>query len=167
MIIKEVKQYAKRQRIDINKNDGLTPGNDVVILTTEEYADIKQNLMDLNNKVTAKDSELEVMKNQEQNLRELIADAIAPIDNHYQKELLKKDNQIKQLQMELKTIKAKTNQYNLEMQGLNIIDIGLLRKHKKLITDFNNEISKIVIDPKIVDADLSAIPGGSDADQVK
>jgi len=167
MIIKEVKQYAKRQRIDINKNDGLTPGNDVVILTTEEYADIKQNLMDLNNKVTAKDSELEVMKNQEQNLKELIADAIAPIDNHYQKELLKKDNQIKQLQMELKTIKAKTNQYNLEMQGLNIIDIGLLRKHKKLITDFNNEISKIVIDPKIVDADLSAIPGGSDADQVK
>lgn len=167
MIIKEVKQYAKRQRIDINKNDGLTPGNDVVILTTEEYADIKQNLMDLNNKVTAKDSELEVMKNQEQNLKELIADAIAPIDKHYQKELLKKDNQIKQLQMELKTIKAKTNQYNLDMQGLNIIDIGLLRKHKKLITDFNNEISKIVIDPKIVDADLSAIPGGSDADQVK
>ncbi len=165
MLFKEVKQYSNRQRIDINKSDGLNPGAKVVILTANEYEDIKQNLMDLNNKVTAKDGELQVMKNQEQNLKELIADAIAPIDNHYQKELEIKDKTIKQLQMELKTLKAKTNQYNLDMQGLNAFDMVILRKHKKLIKSFNEDITIIGIDPKIVDADAKAIPGNDNQEQ--
>ena len=63
MLFKEVKQYSNRQRIDINKSDELTPGAEVVILTADEYADLKENLMELNNKVIAKDSELQVMKN--------------------------------------------------------------------------------------------------------
>ena len=65
--------------------------------------------------------------------KNLIADEIAPIDNHYQRELQNKDKQIKSLEMQLKTLRAKTNQYNLDMQGLNAFDMVLLRKHKKLI----------------------------------
>lgn len=165
MLFKQIKEYSNRQRIDINKSDGFTPGAEVVILTAKEYEDLKQNLMDLNNKVTAKDSELQVMKNQEQNLKELIADAIAPIDKHYQKELQNKDNQIKLLEMQLKTLQAKTNQYNLDMQGLNAFDIVVLRKHKKLINSYNEDITKISNDPKIIDADAKAIPGSDDQEQ--
>lgn len=165
MIIKEVKQYSNRQRIDINKNDGLTPGSEVVILTTNEYENIKQNLMDLNNKLTSKDSELQVMKNQEQNLKEIISDAITPIDEHYQKELSNKDKQINQLQMQLKALQVKTNQYNLDMQGLNVFDIAIFRKHKKLIQNFNDDIALVEVDRKIVDADAKAIPGNDKQEQ--
>lgn len=167
MIKKQIKEYSKRLRIDINKSDGFNPGDNVILMTAKEYGNIKTKLYDFN----AMDTELQLLKNQEQNLKEVINDVIAPIKEQYDKELYSKDSiieqkdmEIKQLQLQLDLLKTKTNQYNLDMQGLNIIDMTILRKHKKLIKNFDSEITKIKIDPKIIDADAKAIPGDKDAD---
>ena len=159
MIHKKIKEYSNRQRIDLNKKDGFDAGADVVIMTAKEYEDIKTKLFEYN----AMDKELEILKNQEQNLKEILADAIAPIDDHYKKELSKKDKEIKQLQVQLKAMQDKTNQYNLDMQGLNAFDLLIFRKHKKLIKSYNEDIAIIGVDPKIIDADAKAIPGADDS----
>lgn len=174
MIHKQVKEYgnkSKRQRIDLSKKDGFDADADVVIMTTKEYDDIKENILNLTrqlrtteDKLTAKNDEIEIYKNQEQNLKEIVEDVTAPIYEKHQKELSKKDNEIKQLQVQLKALETKTNQYNLDMQGLNAIEILILRKHKKLIQKYNDEITLFGVDPKIVDADAKALPG-KDQDQ--
>lgn len=158
MIIKQVKEYSNRQRIDINKSDGLNPGSEVVILSKSDYDNLINENKDLNNELTAKTTELQLLKDQENNLKDIVTDSIAPIDKHYQKELENKDNQIKQLEHQLNTLQAKTNQYNLDLMGLSKW-IFIRGKHKKLISNFNDTITAITNDPKIIDADTKAIPG--------
>ena len=175
MIQKQVKQFGKkspRLKIDINKSDNLTADTDVVILTADEYAGIKQNIINLTkqlrsaeDKLSAKVDELQIYKDQEQNLKQIIEDVTAPIYENHQKELSKKEDEINQLQRQLKTLQAKTNQYNLDMQGLNAIDILILRKHKKLIQKYNDEITVLGAGPEIVDADAKAIPGKDSQEQ--
>ena len=65
--------------------------------------------------------------------------------------------QIMTLTDELNTLKKVCSQYNLDMTGLNTIDIVIFRKHKKLINDFNNSIWVNVEDAKIIDADTKKI----------
>ena len=67
--------------------------------------------------------------------------------------------------MQLKALQVKTNQYNLDMQGLNVFDIAIFRKHKKLIQNFNDDIALVEVDRKIVDADAKAIPGNDKQEQ--
>lgn len=175
MIQKQVKQFGKkspRLKIDINKSDNLEPGTDVVILTADEYAGIKQNIINLTkqlrsaeDKLSAKVDELQIYKDQEQNLKQIIEDVTTPIYENHQKELSNKGNELKRLQDKLDALERKTIQYNLDMQGLNAIDILILRKHKKLIQKYNDEITVLGVDPKIVDADAKAIPGKDSPEQ--
>ena len=175
MIQKQVKQFGKkspRLKIDINKNDNIEPGTDVIILTADEYAGIKQNIINLTkqlrraeDKLSAKVDELQIYKNQEQNLKQIIEDVTAPIYKNHKKELSDKGKELKQLQDKLDALERKTMQYNLDMQGLNLIDIAILRKHKKLIQKYNDEITVLGVDPKIVDTDAKAIPGKDSQEQ--
>ena len=175
MIQKQVKQFGKkspRLKIDINKSDNLTADTDVVILTADEYAGIKQNIINLTkqlrsaeDKLSAKVDELQIYKDQEQNLKQIIEDITAPIYENHKKELSDKGNELKQLQDKLDALERKTIQYNLDMQGLNAIDILILRKHKKLIQKYNDEITVLGVDPKIVDTDAKAIPGKDSQEQ--
>lgn len=164
MLFKEVKEYSKRKRINLNKDDGLSSGEKVVILTETEYNDIKTEVTELKNQVVTLQKENQILQNQDQNLKQIIKDVTTPIYENHKTELENKENQIKLLSNELKTLQVKTSQYNLDMQGLNVIDIAIFRKHKKLIKDFNSTIS--IIDPgeNIIDADTKAIPGGKEKD---
>ena len=157
MIKKEVKAYGKtqRQRIDFNKGDLLEVGQEVNILTNQEYDEF----LECQSELQKVKNELIAMQNQEVNLKELIQDVTAPIYENHKKELENKDLQIKQLTNELNALQIKINQYNLDMQGLNLIDIAILRKHKKLIKDFNSTISFADKGANIVDVDAPAIPG--------
>ena len=176
MIIKQVKEYGsktKRQRIDINKNDGLAPGVEVVLIPVDKYNELKQDILDLQNELMTARNEAEMvteinsnyeqqiqdLKNQRINLKEIIEDMTTPIYENHQKELSKKDDEINQLQMQLKTLQAKTHQYNLELMGLNAIDIAIFRKHKRIIKKYNDEITLVGVDPKIIDADAQSLPG--------
>ena len=178
MIIKTVKEYGKRQRIDINKSDGFSADDKVVLVPAEKYDKIKQDIMDLQTELMTARNESEMMaevnaklteqiedeRNRKINLKEIIKDAVTPIDNHYQKEISKKDDELKQLKLQLKAMEQKTNQYNLDMQGLNTIDIAIFRKHKKLIQKYNEEITLIGKNPEVIAADGTALPG-DDVDQ--
>lgn len=182
MIIKKIKEYGnktKRQRIDLNKSDGLTPGSEVVLIPVEKYNSIKQDILDLQNELMTARNESEMaaevnanlekqiqsLKDQEINLRQIVEDVTAPIDKRYKKQLESKDKEIKQLKRQLNTLKAKTTQFNLELMGLNTIDMLFKHKHKKLITDFNDEITIVGDDPNIIDADTKKLPGNDDQEQ--
>ena len=184
MIVKQVKEYGsktKRQRIDLAKSDGFAPGEDVVIISKEKYDSIKQDVLDLQQQVTDKDSELKIaysqidiatevsnnyqkqiedLKNQKVNLKEIIKDSVTPIKEHYLEELEKKDNQIKQLEIEYKLLQGKAHKNNLELMGLNAFEILIQRKFKKMILDFDQELTIVATDPEVVvDADAKKLPG--------
>ena len=139
MIIKQVKEYSNRQRIDINKSDGINAGAEVVILSKMEY----ENLINENEKLTADSLKLQAMETQEQNLKNIIENITTPIYENHKKELTAKDDKIKQLEHQLKSLQAKTNQYNLELMGLNFIDF-VRGKHKRAILEFDKTISLFV-----------------------
>lgn len=174
MIIKTVKEYgtkSKRQRIDINKSDGFSADDEVVVIPVQRYNEIKQDILDLQNELmtarTESDMAAEVnaklteqitdLRNRKINLDKMIKNAVTPIDEHYQREIKNKDDKINDLETKLKTLETKINQYNLDMMALNIIDIGILHKHKKLIKNFNESITVVGDDPTVVTADVKKI----------
>ena len=180
MITKQVKEYSSRQRINLNKNDGFTPGENVVLIPKEQYDSIKQDILDLQQQITDKDSELKIayeqiniasevsnnlkkqfedLRNQKINLQQVVKDALTPIDEHYQKELKKKDKQIEQLEIKYNSLLGKAHQHNLELMGLRTRDILFRNKHKKLIFEFDQELTILVTDPKVVTTDAKKLPG--------
>ena len=183
MIIKQVKEYGsktKRQRIDLAKADGFTPGENVVLIPKEQYDSIKQDILELQQQITDKDSELKIAyeqiniasevnnnlqnqledsRSQKINLQQVVKDALTPIDEHYQKELKKKDKQIEQLEIKYNSLLGKAHKNNLELMGLNIFEIGLFHKHKKLIMDFDQELTIVATDPEVVTTDAKKLRG--------
>lgn len=159
MLFKEVKQYSNRQRININKDDNLNPGEKVILLTANEYEDIKTDFKDLQDNLIKIENENQLLQSQEQNLKELIENVTAPIYENHKKDLENKDLKIKQLTDELNAMKQICSQFGLELMGLNSIDILFRNKHKKLIQDFNNNIWITAKPGAVVNADAKAIPG--------
>lgn len=176
MIIKQVKEYGtktKRQRIDLAKADGFTPGEDVVIISKEKYDSIKQDILELSKLVNKKDKDIEIYKNRieilsnqeekhELNLKEIIQNSVTPIKEHYQKELENKDNQIKQLEIKYNSLQGKAHKNNLELMGLNLFEILIQKKFKNLIMEFDQELTIIATDPEIVTATAKKIPSSDE-----
>ena len=166
MIFKEVKEYgekSKRKRIDINKADDLEAGAKIVIMTVPEHDGIKENIINLTNqlrtaetKLSAKKDEIKIYQNQEQNLKQIIEDVTSPIEEHYKKELNKKQDKIDELEAKLNELQTKTNDFKLDMMGLNAIEILLLRKHKKRIRTFDEDLKLASSDPPVINA--NALP---------
>lgn len=140
MLFKVVKEYSKRQRINLNKDDGLTSGDKVVILTDDEYQKIKNDIIELEQKAISYKEVNDLLGSQENDLKKIVEDVTAPIDERYNKELDKKDKEITDLKNELNTLKGVCNQYNIDMSGLSLIDVLFRSKHKKLVSEFNNKI---------------------------
>ena len=177
MIIKQVKEYGsktKRQRIDLAKSDGFTPGEDVVLIPKQKYDSIKQDILDLQQQITDKDSELKIAysqieiavevsdnlqkqlddsRSQKINLQQIVKDALTPIDEHYQKELENKDKQIKQLEIKYNSLQGKAHKNNLELMGLNLYEILIQKKFKNMIMEFDQELTIVAADPEVVDVD--------------
>ena len=157
MIKKEVKAYGKsqRQRIDFNKGDHLEVGQEVIILTNQEY----EELLECQSELQKVKNELIAMQNQEVNLKELIQDVTAPIYENHKKELQNKDKQINQLQDKLDALKKIFNQFIISITSLSAWDIFFRGKHKDLISDFNSRIWITTKDNEVEDMDQPAIPG--------
>ena len=157
MIKKEVKAYGKtqRQRIDFNKGDLLEVGQEVNILTNQEYDE----LLECQSELQKVKNELIAMQNQEVNLKELIQDVTAPIYENHKKELQNKDKQINQLQDKLDALKKIFNQFIISITSLSAWDIFFRGKHKDLISDFNSRIWITTKDNEVEDMDQPAIPG--------
>ena len=157
MIKKEVKAYGKtqRQRIDFNKGDHLEVGQEVNILTNQEY----EELLECQSELQKVKNELIAMQNQEVNLKELIQDVTAPIYENHKKELQNKDKQINQLQDKLDALKKIFNQFIISITSLSAWDIFFRGKHKDLISDFNSRIWITTKDNEVEGMYQPAIPG--------
>ena len=158
MIFKEVKEYSNRQRIDLNKKDNLKPGANVVILTDDEYNNIKKEFLELQEQYKILENQIQMQQDQEHNLKEIIENVTAPIYENHKKDLANKDLEIKQLTDELNAIRKSCSQYNIELMDLNAIDIIFRSKHKKLIKEFNNTIF-VNMEVAPIDADAKTLPG--------
>lgn len=136
MIIKQVKEYSKRKRIEINKNDNVPAGAKVIILSENEYTELKNKLNDYD----ALLKENQILQKQENNLKEIIKDVTAPIYENHQKELETKDNEIKQLKQQVNAIRKSISHYIMELSSLNILNFIFKKKHKKIIRDMNSAV---------------------------
>ena len=162
MIIRQVKEYSKRQRINLNKSDGLKDGQEVVVLPTQEYdfkirvkdnkiSELKETINERNNQIELLEKEIEkltiakdILQKQQNNLKEIIEDTINPIHKHYKERLSEKDNLINELKMENKSLKNKSNQLCIDIMDLSALQLIFTNKKKVLIDDFNKSISIVV-----------------------
>ena len=174
-IEKQIKEYSKRQRINLNKSDGFNDGDMVMIMSINEFEEIKQELMDLNTykaKVNAYENGNELLKNiQVKNDNDM---AIDNITNFYEKELTKKDNIISEKDKLIDKIRDEKNKeitrlkdifsnYEKRVYGLNPFDV-LFRKNKKLSDEFHSSIW-IITDNEIDVTESKSISNKSMSDK--
>lgn len=120
---KQVKEYSKRQRINLNKADDFITNADVYVMTEKEYYDITSS----NEKII---TELNQRHEKElQNISEL-----------YQKQLSEKDIKITQLENDLNNIRSVASNVLIQLNGLSLWDVIFRSRHKVLISDFQKSI---------------------------
>ena len=150
MIIKEVKNYSGRLRINITAKDNIQPNEDVVLMTIPEYDKIKDDVLDLQQQITILQNECDMLnemeaklrksvKDKEDQLEDLIQIALKPINEHYNSELQKKQDIIDSKDKELNNIKAILNKFTTSISGLSLWDI-IRGRHKVLINEFHDSI---------------------------
>jgi len=164
MIIKQVKEYSNRQRINLNKNDGLEDGQEVVIFSKSDFNDIEMKIQMAELKIDNMKSEIEkltfekeLLENQQTNLKEIIEDVINPLHEQHQKELSMKDVELNQLKIENTALKSKSNQLCIDFMDLSALQFIFTDKKKVLIDDFNKSISVIIDDATLTNADAKRI----------
>lgn len=148
-LVKEVKNYSGRLRINITNKDNLNPGDNVVLLLESEYNKI----------VSANDvleSKVEMLEHERQNLEELVELTLNPIHEHYRQELKNKDAIIESKDNELNNIKAIMNVFTTNLSGLSWWDM-FRSKHKDLIKEFQDKIWVNVSHDPV--KDVEKIPG--------
>lgn len=132
---KDVKEYSKRQRINLNKGDGFNDGDIVIVMAVSEFEEIKEQLIQLNTykaKVEAYETGNELLKG-------MSTDSSKDIVEAYEKRLDKKDNQLNEKDNEISRLKDIFSNYEKRVYGLNPFDV-LLRRNKKLSDEFHNSI---------------------------
>lgn len=132
---KDVKEYSKRQRINLNKGDGFNDGDIVIVMAISEFEKIKEQLIQLNTykaKVEAYETGNELLKG-------MSTDSSKDIVEAYEKRLDKKDNQLNEKDNEISRLKDIFSNYEKRVYGLNPFDV-LLRRNKKLSDEFHNSI---------------------------
>lgn len=152
-IEKEVKQYSNRLRVNIVKSDGMVKGEKIVLLKVDDFKNLLSDYENLQGKV-------KMLENQQTNIKDLLEINADAIHQNYKNELENKDKQIKEKDDEIKDINALCSKYNVQMNGLSLIDMVIRKKHKKLIDDFQE---KIWIDnnmDRVTDVDV--LPGSED-----
>lgn len=171
IVVKEVKEYSNRLRINLNKSDGFSDGQEVVILPKKQY-DFRMQVKDnqiaerekdiglLSVQISTMKSEIEkltiekeLLENQQNNLKEIIEDVVNPIHEQHKKELSAKDVEIKQLQMENKALKHKSSQLCIDIMDLSALQLIFTDKKKVLIDDFNKSISIVMPTDPITDTE--------------
>ena len=168
MIIKEVKNYSGRLRINITAKDNIQPNEDVVLMTVQEYNEIKETITNLQQQTTVLKNETSKLNEMEAKLKksysedqleDLIEIALKHINEHYNSELKNKDDIIKSKEKELNHNKAVLTKFITSISGLSLWDI-IRGKHKELINDFHNSIWVNV--PMDQVEDVQALPKSDD-----
>ena len=143
MRVKEIKNYSGRLRINIVQDDPFQPNEKVVLMSMQEYEEIKDKILELQEQVTEVQKEAEMLQTtidqHNDQIPQIVKVALSPIEEHYNSELEKKDNVISDKEDEINNINAVLNKFSTSMSGLSFIDL-IRGKHKNLIDDFHDSI---------------------------
>lgn len=143
MRVKEIKNYSGRLRINIVQDDPFQPNEKVVLMSMQEYEEIKDKILELQEQVTEVQKEAEMLQTtidqHNDQIPQIVKVALSPIEEHYNSELDKKDKVISDKEDEINNIKAVLNKFSTSMSGLSFIDL-IRGKHKNLIDDFHDSI---------------------------
>ena len=143
MRVKEIKNYSGRLRINIVQDDPFQPNEKVVLMSMQEYEEIKDKILELQEQVTEVQKEAEMLQTiidqHNDQIPQIVKVALSPIEEHYNSELEKKDKVISDKEDEINNIKAVLNKFSTSMSGLSFIDL-IRGKHKNLIDDFHDSI---------------------------
>ena len=143
MRVKEIKNYSGRLRINIVQDDPFQPNEKLVLMSMQEYGEIKDKILELQEQVTEVQKEAEMLQTtidqHNDQIPQIVKVALSPIEEHYNSELEKKDNVISDKEDEINNIKAVLNKFSTSMSGLSFIDL-IRGKHKNLIDDFHDSI---------------------------
>lgn len=132
-IKKQVKEYSQRQRINLNKSDGFKTDDTIYLMTSKEYNQLNDTILELNKKLESKDTIIENTKQMNQNI-------VSDISGMYEKQLTDKNERIKQLENQLNDLKSIVTNFLIRFNGLNLLDMVLHRKHKDLIEDVQQSV---------------------------
>ena len=132
---KDVKEYSGRQRINLNKGDGFNDGDIVIVMAINEFEEIKEQLLQLN-EYKAKVEAFEKIAQQPPKDND---ETIKKISQGYEERLDKKDNELKEKDKEISRLKDIFSNYEKRIYGLNLFDM-ILRKNKKLSDEFHDSI---------------------------
>ena len=114
---KEIKNYSGRKRINIVKDDGFKTGETVVLLTEQEYKELKQKKENIDIDIILK-----------------------TINKNHEKQLQKLEKQVKEKEKELNQIKGGFTRFITQVNGLSFFDLIFKHKHKELISDFQDRV---------------------------
>lgn len=128
---KEIKEYSKRKRINIIKNDGFNTGDAVVVLSKNDY----ESLINENKKLK---HELEVNTNT--GFDNLLEIAVKPITNNYDKQIKQLQKQLKEKEKELNQLKAVYTKFIADFSSLSIFDVLIRKRQHEIIKEFQSSI---------------------------
>ena len=114
---KEIKNYSGRKRINIVKDDGFKTGEKVVLLTEQEYKELKQKKENIDIDIILK-----------------------TINKNHEKQLQQMEKQVKEKEKELNQIKGMFTRFITQVNGLSFFDLIFKHKHKELINDFQDRV---------------------------
>ena len=132
VILKEVKNYSGRLRINITQSDNINAGDNVVLLLESDY----NRLISDNDKLS---SQVEMLKQEQRNIEDILEVTLKTIYSEHRIQLQKKDDIIKSKDDELNRIKGILDKFTTALSGLSLWDI-IRSKHKNLIKDFQDSI---------------------------
>lgn len=141
--------YSNRKRINITNGDGLSPGEEVVLLPKKVYEEMVQEYQELKNRTQEPSQDL--------NLEETLQKILNPIYEHHEKELKRKDIIIQEKDTEIKRLQSQASKFNTRMNGLSLFDM-VRHKHKKLISEYQDTIW-IYKQSDSIAADIKSLPG--------
>ena len=156
ILVKDVRDYGGRKRINITNSDGLVKDDKVVILKEQDYNDIM-----------AEYHRLETIESDLDN-QKVTADAIGeklvtPLKDSYDTIISDLQEQIKDKDTEINRLKAVYNEYDKQVYSLGLMDI-LRKNNRKISDDFNSKIWITRPDSMVTDAEVKKLADSPDTD---
>lgn len=160
-LVKQVRDYGGRKRINITNSDGLVKDDEVVILMKSDYDDLMTELVRL--------QELEKNLDNQKVTADIMGEQfIEPIKNSYNDIINGLKYDLKDKDMEINRLKAIYQDYDKQVYSLGFMDI-LRHKNREISDDFNSKIwiksdDQVVTDAEVKKLDTDGEPDGDSDD---
>lgn len=149
ILVKEVRDYSGRKRINITNSDGLVKDDAVVVLKKSDYDDLMTELVRL--------QELEKnIDNQKISADTIGEKFLQPVKDSYNDIIKGLNDKIDSKDKEINRLKAIYHEYDKQVYSLGLRDI-LRHKNKEMSQDFNSKLWVKSGDQVVTDAEVKKV----------